>query len=305
MSKDKQIRIGLLVGEEKDWPKAFTAVMQEKQPDWVVEFVKLGFIHSDAPCPYTLIIDRMSHNVPFYRAYLKHAALQGCYVINNPFTWGTDSKLLGSTLVDQLGFQQPRTVALPNKYVEAHTMADSFRNLAYPLNWQALIDHVGLPAILKETRSGGRRLSYRVSSLRDLLNLYEGSGALTMVLQQFIVSDMHIHGFATRNETVQLLRYNMETQQYSPDPVDLGQALNQQLSKIAQTLTKIYRYDVNMVEFVIKDKTVFVTNGTNPAPIIDKTIMSEAQFKVCVQEIVNMVITRIQNARRQTFPLNY
>jgi len=35
----------------------------------------------DEPAKYRVIVDRISHEVEYYRGYLKHAVLQGSYVI--------------------------------------------------------------------------------------------------------------------------------------------------------------------------------------------------------------------------------
>ncbi|MEM7112418.1 MAG: hypothetical protein AAF614_08295 [Chloroflexota bacterium] len=302
---DKQIKIGLLIGAEKDWPDAFTAVLQQKQPTWQVKMLQLGFIDTNAPCSYDVIVDRMSHHVPFYRAYLKHAALQGCYIVNNPFVWGIDSKLFAGTLVDQLGWAQPRTVALPNKYVEGVHTADGFRNLLYPLDWHKLIDEIGLPAILKETRSGGRRITHRVHNLQELLNLYDDSGVLTMVLQQLIESDQHIHCLVVGDNQTHLFGYAHDEGKYLPTLAGISDTDQQQMRNMAQTITKTFGYDVNLVDFVLADDTIYITGTTNPFPIIDKEMMNDAQFDWCVQEMANMVIDRVQNPKPQKSPLAY
>ena len=302
---DKLVKIGLLLGAEKDWPETFTAVLQQKQPTWQVEMLQLGFIDTSAPCPYNVIVDRMSHHVPFYRASLKHAALQGCYIVNNPFVWGIDSKLFAGTLVDQLGWAQPRTVALPNKYVEGVTTADGFRNLLYPLDWQKLIDEIGLPAILKETRSGGRRITHRVQSLQELLNLYDDSGVLTMVLQQLIESDQHIHCLVVGDGQTRLFRYDHDGGKYLPTLDGVSDADQHKMAEMAQTITTAFGYDVNLVDFVLADGTIYVTGTTNPFPIIDREMMSTAQFDWCVQEMTKMVIDRAHNPNPQNSPRAY
>ena len=71
--------------------------------------------HLDKAPRYSVIVDRISHDIPFYRAFLKHAAINGTVIINNPFWWSADDKFFNYTLAEQLGVAVPPTVILPHK----------------------------------------------------------------------------------------------------------------------------------------------------------------------------------------------
>src|SRR5438046_9681866 len=88
-------KVGLLCGREYAFPPAFLARVNEvgKKDGVTAEFVKLGGTKLNEPPEYSVILDRISHEVEYYRGYLKHAALQGTYVINNPFWWTADDKI--------------------------------------------------------------------------------------------------------------------------------------------------------------------------------------------------------------------
>ena len=50
--------------------------MNQKAPDGMMaEFVGVDLVEQSVPTDYAVIIDRISQDVPFYRAYLKNAAL--------------------------------------------------------------------------------------------------------------------------------------------------------------------------------------------------------------------------------------
>lgn len=293
MSTDGIKTIGLVVGHENEWPDAFMQAVNAKE-GCRAEFVKLGATFMDDPVDYDVIIDRFSHEIPYYRAFLKYAITQGCYVINNPFTWSADSKFFGAALVKKLGLTSPRTAILPNKEVELETGPDSFRNLKYPMDWEAIINYVGVPAIFKDSHSGGRRPVYRVSSVDELLQRYDESGTRTKVLQQVIESDIHIHCFVIGQREVMALRYAMKDGRYLPNPMP-DDAATQKLKKDALAITKAYRYDINMVEFVLKDDVTYVINSTNPTPDINTELMTAPQFDWCVQETVKVALERAQN----------
>ena len=70
-------RVGILVGREKTFPDALIKNINERgNGETIAEFVKLGGVRHDDPPRYDLVIDRISHEVPFYRASLKRLAHQ-------------------------------------------------------------------------------------------------------------------------------------------------------------------------------------------------------------------------------------
>ena len=161
-------RVGILVGREKTFPLALIDRINERGKGKVeAEFIRLGGVRLDEDRHYDIIIDRISHEVPFYRAFLKRAALEGTYIINNPFWWSADDKFFNYSLATKLGVAIPRTVLLPQKdYIEGIT-SESLRNLEFPLDWQGIVDYVGLPAIIKPFDGGGWKNVSRVNSLEE------------------------------------------------------------------------------------------------------------------------------------------
>src|SRR5213083_2627372 len=144
--------IGLLVGRENTFPGPFLDIVNQKgRADGITaELAVLGGTTELAEQYHAVLVDRISHEVPYFRAHLKSAALLGTAVINDPFWWEADEKFFECTLARRLGIAVPRTVVLPNKeYIPDIDHAASLRNLAYPLDWDALVRHTGLPAVLK------------------------------------------------------------------------------------------------------------------------------------------------------------
>jgi hypothetical protein len=68
-------RIGVLLGMEHSFPGTLVERINRKHAEGIeAEFVALGAVRLDQPPRYSVIIDRLSHEIPFYRAFLKHAA---------------------------------------------------------------------------------------------------------------------------------------------------------------------------------------------------------------------------------------
>src|SRR5215467_34626 len=115
--------IAIVFGMENTFPPALVEKINAMKVDGIrAEFLKIGGIRMDEPKKYDVIIDRISQDIQFYRAYLKNAALHGTIVVNNPFWWTADDKFFNYSLADKLGVAIPPTVILPhNKHPEGTT----------------------------------------------------------------------------------------------------------------------------------------------------------------------------------------
>ncbi|MDT8307753.1 MAG: hypothetical protein RRC07_17595, partial [Anaerolineae bacterium] len=186
------LKVGLLVGREWSFPPAFIEEVNRREAGVTAEYVKLSGTQMDEPNPYAVIVDRISHEVPYYRSYLKNAVLQGTKVVNNPFMWTADDKFFEASLATKLGIASPRTLVLPNKdYVPGIVHPDSLRNLDF-VEWEAVIDYVGLPCVLKDAHGGGWKEVYVCHSKEELIRNYDQTGLLTMVVQEFIEWQQYI-----------------------------------------------------------------------------------------------------------------
>jgi len=180
-------KVGLLVGREESFPEELIASINERgKGETVAEFVTVGGVRAVESRRYDLIIDRISHEVPFYRGFVKRCALEGTIIINNPFWWSADDKFFNFSLAAKIGIAIPRTVLLPQKDYIKDITSDSLRNLQFPLDWNAIVEYVGFPAFLKPFDGGGWKNVSKIHSLEQLLEEYNQSGTLCMTLQEGI-----------------------------------------------------------------------------------------------------------------------
>src|SRR5678809_139325 len=123
-------KIGILHGMERSFPEAFIARVNSKNIDGITaEAVRIDKVAQAYPTDFAVIIDRISQDVPFYRAYLKNAAINGTAVINNPFWWSADEKFFNNALAVKLGVPVPKTIILPSHERPTDTSDSSFSNL--------------------------------------------------------------------------------------------------------------------------------------------------------------------------------
>src|SRR5579885_236875 len=181
-------KIGILFGQEQSFPPAFVARVNEKTGgrEITAEFVRIDKVIQGEPCGYDVIIDRISQDVPFYRTWLKNAALTGTAVINNPFWWSADDKYFNNCLMTQVGVPIPKTAILPSYELPTATKNESFYNLAYPLDWDTIFKYVGFPAYMKPYAGGGWKNVYRLADKEDFHRKHSETGQLVMLLQEEI-----------------------------------------------------------------------------------------------------------------------
>src|SRR5947209_879141 len=300
-------KVGIRVGREKTFPVSLIESINERGGgDVVAEFVKIGGVRLDWSKEYDLIIDRISHEVPFYRAFLKRAALEGTIIINNPFWWSADDKFFNFSLATKLGVAIPKTVLLPQKdYIQGIT-SDSLRNLEFPLDWQAIADHVGFPAILKPFDGGGWKNVSRVNSLEELWRVYDTTGTLCMTLQEMIDWDEFVRCYCIGQQDVLIMPYDprkpyLSGEQYVHDPTYLSAEVAERVASDVLTLNRALGYDINTVEFAIKDDIPYAIDFMNPAPDAELASVGEFYHNWLTKAVTDLVFRRLSEP--QTRPV--
>ncbi|HJZ58298.1 MAG TPA: hypothetical protein VKE74_25370 [Gemmataceae bacterium] len=289
-------KVGLIVGREWSFPPKFIEEVNRRNAGVSAEFASLGGTRMAEPVPYAVLVDRISHEVPYYRSYLKHAALQGVTVINNPFMWTADDKFFGASLATKLGLAHPKTVVLPNKdYVPGIVKTESLRNLIYPLDWQALADHVGLPCILKDAHGGGWRGVYVCHTLDELIRSYDSSGLLTMIAQEYIKWDQYVRCMCLGQSEALPMPYDPLNRRYIPDENSFSSPLRQRIIDDSLKLVKALGYDMNTVEWAVRGGVPYAIDFMNPAPDMDINSLTPKYFDWVVQKMADLVIDRALN----------
>jgi hypothetical protein len=288
MSED--IKIGILVGRENTFPPALIHEINSRGRGATAEYVKLGGIRSGEPSEYDVIVDRISHEVPFYRAYLKNAVLSGTRVINNPFWWTADDKFFNYALASKLEVAVPRTVLLPQKAYKEGVVSESLRNLKYPLDWQEVVDYVGFPAILKPYDGGGWRGVSKVNDFAELIGRYDESGTDCMVLQEFIHYDRYVRCYCVGKKEIWPMPYDPVFKRYLVVDGYLDASVDARVRRDSMTINEALGYDINTVEFAIADGIPYAIDYMNPAPDADWWSVGSVYFKWLVNKIADFAI---------------
>jgi hypothetical protein len=289
-------RVGILFGMENTFPPALVARINELNgKDVVADFVSVGGIKMAVPSDYRVIIDRISHDIPFYRAYVKNAVLNGTIVINNPFWWSADDKFFNYALASQLGVAIPKTVLLPHKQHPPDTTERSMRNLMYPLNWEEIFDYIGFPAFLKPFSGGGWKHVYQVNSRDEFFRYYDSTGDLCMTLQAAVNFNEYFRCYVVGQEKVHVMVYDPRRphhERYVHNPPPTDPKLYDRVVRDALTLCRALGYDLNTVEFAVQDGIPYAIDFLNPAPDADYNSVGPENFTWIVNAVAELAIAK-------------
>ncbi|MDR6806445.1 glutathione synthase/RimK-type ligase-like ATP-grasp enzyme [Dyadobacter sp. BE34] len=295
-------KIGILFGMENTFPNAFIERVNSKGEDGIIaEAVTIDKVIQAAPNEYAVIIDRISQDVPFYRSFLKNAALTGTAVINNPFWWSADEKFFNNALAEKLGIPVPKTVLLPSKQRPDNTTETSFRNLAFPMAWEEIFQYVGFPAYMKPHDGGGWKSVYRVVNPQDMWIKHEETGQLVMMLQEEIVFDDYVRCYCIGQKDVLVMPYeprNPHHLRYAADLKAQGEEREKLLETIKDYTLKLnvaLGYDFNTVEFAVRGGIPYAIDFCNPAPDADIYSVGRDNFEWVVEAAANMAIERAKS----------
>lgn len=302
------MKIGVLRGRENSFPDGFIAKVNEMGGGEIIaEYIQLGGTKLNEPCPYTVILDRMSHEVPYYVVYVKAAMLQGTYVINNPFWRSADDKFFGYAVAEKLGFRSPKTLVLPNReYVEDVT-PESLRNL-WPIDFAAALEAVGCPAIMKPAFGGGWKNVHKINSVEELVARYDESGQLTMMLQEFISWDDYIRVPTIGRKYARAIRYiprPMGAGEYVQDLGVLSQDLRDRSEQMSLRINEFLGYDMNALEFALKDGELYGIDLTNYVCDFDARSLRDAHFPWVVEKMASFAIEKARERADSRLPGNW
>jgi glutathione synthase/RimK-type ligase-like ATP-grasp enzyme len=293
-------KIGILFGQENTFPQAFIDRVNQKAVDGITaEFVNIAEVEQAVPTDYAVIIDRISQDVPFYRAYLKNAALTGTAVINNPFWWSADEKFFNNALAVQLGVPVPKTLLLPSKARPDDTNENSFRNLSM-FDWQKAFEKIGFPAFMKPHAGGGWKSVYKVDNPDEAWRAYDETGQLVMLYQEAVDFTDYFRCYCLGGKDVLIMPYeprNAPHQRYQTEMKTEGEAGEKLLETVKDYTLRLCQglgYDFNTVEFAVRDGIPIAIDFGNPAPDADINSVGPENFEWVVEHAANLAIERAQ-----------
>jgi glutathione synthase/RimK-type ligase-like ATP-grasp enzyme len=288
-------KIGILYGKERSFPHAFVERINNKNIKGIVaEPVRIDKVVQGNSGEYAVIFDRISQDVPFYRAFLKNAAVSGTAVINNPFWWSADEKFFNNALATKIGVPVPKTVILPSRDLPTDTSDDSFTNLAYPLDWKGIFDYVGFPAYMKPFAGGGWKNVYKLESMDEFFEKHGETGQLVMLLQEEIIFEDYYRCYCVGRKYVRIMPYeprNPHHLRYVAEHKASPEMLNK-MEQIVLRINQYLGYDFNTVELAVRNGIPYAIDFCNPAPDADLQSVGKENFEWVVETAATYAIER-------------
>ena len=280
--------IGLLVGDEMDWPDALEALwkrfgneVQYKGKTYEVDVrrIRIDPFSLRDPCKYDLVIDRLAywHFTP--REWLKKAALvNGAYLLNNPFTFQSMEKHSAYCAMIRLGLNIPETWLIPQKQ-GPDAYREKFRRTAE--RYHDLFDLAqiaekvgGYPLFMKPFDGGGWRDVTKVNDVPSLVKAYDASGQSIMHLQQGLVDyDVFTRSLGIGPQVISLkfVPENPMHGRYQIEHGFLSAEEGREVRVITKLINAFFRWDFNSCETIHKFGKVWPIDFANACPDIAVT----------------------------------
>lgn len=283
---------------ERSFPEAFVErVNKMGLKDIKAEPVMVDVVQQGGSDEYAVIIDRISQDVPFYRAFLKNAASTGTAVLNNPFWWSADEKFFNNALALKVGVPVPKTVILPSHEKPTDTQDSSFSNLRFPLSWENIFNYIGWPAYMKPHSGGGWKSVFKLRGPDELFEAYRQTGQLVMMLQEEIVFEDYFRCYCLGGKHIRIMQYEPRNPHHLRYVVEKGPASEKLLRTVHGHVLKLNHalgYDFNTVEMAVRDGIPYAIDFCNPAPDADVASVGQENFEWVVEHAAKMAVERAQ-----------
>ncbi len=291
-------RIGILFGQERTFPEAFCDAVNGRDAGVTAEPVEVEALRHESERPYDVIVDRISHEVPYYQMFLKQCALLGTHVINNPFWRIADDKYFGTVLAAKLGVAVPKTRLLPQREYVQDIKPQSLTNL-HLVDWERIGSEVGFPCYIKPATGGGWKSVSKCDDLAQLLHAFDDSGELVMMLQEGIEWEAYARLLCIGKEEVLIAPWDPTRPhhlRYTEAAFSYGDGLEKLMIEQAREINRALGYDMNTVEFAIRNGVPYAIDFTNTAPDFDRNSLTGDHFDWVVEKMTDLAIQRANEA---------
>ena len=286
-------RIGLLFGMEDTFPWALINAINERGGDSVEgSAVEMSYLKDDGVFAYDIILDRISHEIPFYRTFLKCAAASGVRIVNNPIWWSADDKFFDNLVAKAANVAVPKTVLLPHKQYPPNTEARSFRNMKW-VNWDEVFHYLGWPIFMKPAYGGGWKDVYKVHDPAEFFSAYDQTRDLTMMAQEAIEFELYYRCYVLGRKRVRIMAYDPKQPfhlRYVQNPPPMQPEFEARINRDAIALCEGLGYDMNTVEFAVRDGIPYAIDFMNCAPDADLNSVGRENFDWMVANMAEVLI---------------
>lgn len=294
-------RIGLLFGMEDTFPWALIEAINRQGAERAEAMpVEISYLKDDGVFAYDVILDRISHEIPFYRTYLKCAMASGVRIVNNPVWWSADDKFFDNLVAKSVGVAVPRTVLLPHKQHPPNTEAKSFRNMLW-VDWDAVFNYLQFPIFMKPAYGGGWKDVYKCNNPQEFFAAYDQTRDLTMMAQEAIDFETYYRCYVLGRKRVHIMAYDPKQPhhlRYVENPPPMDPKFEARLRRDAVALCDALGYDMNTVELAVRAGIPYAIDFMNCAPDADLHSVGQSNFDWVVNNMAEVLLEIATGERR-------
>jgi len=277
---DVEHTIGLLLGTEDDWPRAYEALLRRlgvvtaadgrKHRTRSVRVTIEPFNLRDKP-QHDLVIDRLAYWYYHPREWLKKIALMDdVYLLNSPFTFQSMEKHAAYCAMMRLGLKVPETVLVPFKNpLDNSRYAYTSQRYNQPFDLEALAETVGYPMYMKPYDGGAWVGVSKIRNPQELHAAYDASGERLMHLQASIEGyDAFARSLTIGPETM-VMKFRPELpmhERYAVEHDFLSPAVGDEVVTISRLVNAFFRWEFNSCESLIRGTEVHPIDYANACP---------------------------------------
>jgi hypothetical protein len=310
-------KIGLLIGDENDWPAVLEALARRLNPEvqyhrkkysLEVERIRIHPFNLDSPAPYNLVIDRLAYWHLNPREWLKKIALvNNVYLLNNPFTFQSMEKHSAYCAMIRYGLPIPETFLIPTKVgpdTEKYRVTASRYHDMFDL--PAIANQIGYPLYMKPFDGGGWRDVSRIDNEEQLMAAYDRSGSIQMHLQKGLDGfDVFIRSLGIGPQVI-TMRYDPGQPMHGRYQIDhnfLDAEKGRQARQITKIINATFRWDFNSCEAILKDGTLWSIDFANACPDIALTSL-HYYFPWAIKALLAWSVFCISTGRRMRISMD-
>ncbi len=307
--------IGLLLGAEEDWPRAFESILKRVGPITVdgtthtvsTERLTIEPFRLTDPVRTELVIDRLAHWYYHPREWLKKAALvDRTYLLNSPFTFQSMEKHSAYCAMVRLGLKVPPTTLVPYKNpVDNVRWAYTAEKYNQSFDLDAIADELGYPLYMKPFDGGGWRGVSRVDDRGDLHRAYDESGEMLMHLQATVDFEHFARALSIGPETM-VMDFKPDLpmhQRYAVSHDFLSESAGFQTAAISRIVNAFFLWEFNSAEMLVTGDDVHPIDYANACPDVAVTSL-HYYFPWAITALVRWSVYCVVTGRRQRVDLN-
>jgi hypothetical protein len=169
------------------------------------------------------------------------------------------------------------------------------------VNWDEVFDYLGFPIFMKPAYGGGWKDVYKCDNTAEFFAAYDQTRDLTMMAQEAIEFDSYYRCYVLGRKRVHIMQYDPKQPhhlRYVQNPPPMDPQFEERIRRDAIALCDALGYDMNTVEFAVRQGVPYAIDFMNCAPDADLHSVGQANFDWVVNNMAEVLIEIVTTERK-------